>query len=69
MNKLLLCAVAALPMMAMAQPAQAQRAGDKIAGRYICVFNKNMVSRSNTPGEAKRAVQSQGGGLTHVLPE
>ena len=66
MNKLLLCAVAALPMMAIAQPAQAQRAGDKIAGRYICVFNKNIVSRSNVPGEAKRAVQAQGGGLTHV---
>ena len=49
-------------MMAMAQPAQAQRAGDKIAGRYICVFNKNMVSRSNTrpkPGARFRPTAAQ----------
>jgi subtilisin family serine protease len=64
-RKMLLSAAAVLPMLAVAQPAQAQRAGDKIAGRYICVFNKN-VGRSNVDAEARRAVQPHGGAVTSV---
>ena len=66
MRKALLAAVAVLPLAAVAQPANAQRAGDKIQGSYICVFNKNAVSRSNAQGEAKRATQAVNAQLTHV---
>jgi subtilisin family serine protease len=66
MKKSLLAAVAVLPLIAVAQPAQAQRAGDKIQGSYICVFNKAKVSRSNAQAESKRAAQANGGQLTHV---
>lgn len=64
-RKMLLCAAAVLPMLAIAQPAQAQRAGDKISGRYICVFKKN-VSRSNVEAESRRSVQQFGGVVTNV---
>jgi subtilisin family serine protease len=66
MKKLWIAAIAALPMVAVAQPAQAQRAGDKIEGSYVCVFNKGTVSRGNATAEANRAVQAAGGQLTHV---
>ncbi len=53
-------------------PAQAQsdnanpRAGEKIADSYICVFNDSTVSRADTPGEARRLVNANGGQLKHV---
>lgn len=50
--------LAALPMVALATPAQAQKAGDKIAGSYICVFNKS-VSRGSAQAEANRSVQAE----------
>ena len=65
MKKLLLSAAAMLPLVAVAQPAHAQKAGDKIAGSYICVF-KNDVSRSNAQGEAKRSAQAAQAQLKHV---
>lgn len=61
-----LAAVAAVPMIAVSQPAQAQRTGEKIANSYICVFKKDAVSRSNAPAEARRAAQANGGQLKHI---
>ncbi len=66
MRKLSVLAIAGLPLIALAQPAQAQRAGDKIAGSYVCVFNKAAVSRGNAEAEATRAAQSAGAQLTRV---
>ena len=66
MRNYLLAAAAALPIVAISQPAHAQRAGDKIAGSYICVFNKNAVSRSSAPSEARRAAQSVGAQPKHI---
>lgn len=60
-----LAVVAALPMVALATPAQAQNAGDKIANSYICVFNKN-VSRGNAQAEANRSAQAEGAQVKHV---
>ncbi|MHA6316839.1 S8 family serine peptidase [Altererythrobacter sp. CAU 1778] len=57
MKKKLLVAAAALPLVALATPAQAQKAGDKIANSYICVFDKS-VSRGNAKAEANRAAQA-----------
>lgn len=65
MKKALLAAAAILPVAAVAQPAQAQRAGDKIEGSYICVFNEK-VSRGNAQAEANRAAASVGGKVNHV---
>lgn len=65
MKKALLAAAAVLPLAALAQPAQAQRAGDKIDGSYICVFNTS-VSRGNSQAEANRAAASVGGKVNHV---
>lgn len=61
-----LAATALLPMVALAAPAQAERAGDKIAGSYICVFKKNAVSRGNARSEAVSAAQAAQGQLNHV---
>jgi subtilisin family serine protease len=58
--------IAALPLVALATPAQAQVAGEKIPNSYICVFNKNDVSRGNSQAEANRAAQSVGAQLKHV---
>jgi len=66
MRKLSVLAFAGLPLIALAQPAHAQRAGDKIAGSYVCVFNKGAVSRGNAQAEANRAAQSAGAQLTRV---
>lgn len=66
MKKMFSLALAAVPMIALAAPAQAQVAGDKIADSYICVFNKAAVSRGNAQSEANRAVQAAGGRLGHV---
>ena len=64
MKKALLAASAILPLVAIT-PAQAERPGDKIAGRYICVFKDN-VSRNDTKGEANRSAQAVGGQVSHV---
>ena len=64
MKTLLLAAVAALPLVA-AVPAHAQRAGDKIAGSYICVFNDS-VSRGNVTAEANRSAQAGQAQVKHV---
>lgn len=55
MKRSVLAAAAMLPMMFLASQAQAQRAGDKIPGKYICVFKKNAVARGNADAEAKRS--------------
>lgn len=60
-----LAVFAALPMVALATPAHAQKAGDKIANSYICVFNKN-VSRGNAQAEANRSAQAEGAQVKHV---
>ena len=60
MKYALLAAAAAVPVLALSQPAQAQRAGDKVIDSYVCVFNKNAVSRGNAPAEARRAAASVG---------
>ena len=60
-----LAALAALPMLAVAAPAQAQQAGEKIANSYICVFNKS-VARGNAKAEANRSVQAEQAQLKHV---
>jgi len=65
-RKFLLAAVAVVPAIAIAQPAQAQRAGDKIAGRYICLFKDTAVSRGNVGAEAERVVRAHGGQVTDV---
>ncbi len=65
LKKFMLCTVAMLPAIAIAQPAQAQRAGDKIAGRYICVFDKS-VGRNNVANESRRVAQAHRGTVTDV---
>ena len=65
MKTYLLAAAAVLPMIAVPQPAQAQRAGDKIRGSYICVFKDN-VSRANVAAEARRSAQAAGGNVEHI---
>jgi subtilisin family serine protease len=66
MRKLTYLALVGLPLVALAQPAYAEKAGDKIAGSYICVFNKGAVSRGNSQAEANRAAQASGAQLTRV---
>lgn len=58
MRKSILAAVAVLPAVLLAGEAQAQRAGDKIPGKYICVFKKNAVARGNADAEARRSAQA-----------
>ena len=65
MRKFVLAATAAMAVVSTA-PAYAQKAGDKIAGSYICVFKDNLVSKGNAAAEANRAAQSVGGRPTHV---
>src|SRR5215217_882223 len=70
MKKLALLAIAGLPLVALAQPAmaqgQSQRAGDRIADSYICVFQRGTVSRANAQAEANRAAAVGNGQVTHV---
>lgn len=66
MTKKVLLAVTCLPLVAVAQPAQAQVAGDRIASSYICVFKKGAVSRASAQAEATRAVRAGGGQLKRV---
>ena len=57
--------LAALPLVALATPAQAQKAGDKIANSYICVFDKS-VTRGSAKAAANRAIQAEQAQLKHV---
>jgi subtilisin family serine protease len=59
-------AVAGVSLAALTHPAQAQVAGDKIPGSYICVFKKGSVSRGNAQAEANRSAQAAGGQVKHV---
>ncbi len=61
-----LALIAGLPVVAAAQPAQAQAPGEQIAGSYVCVFTRGTVSRGNAQAEANRAAQAGGGQVTHV---
>jgi subtilisin family serine protease len=58
--------IAAMPLVALASQASAERPGDKIANSYICVFKAGAVSRGNVQAEANRAVQAEGAQLKHV---
>ena len=64
MKMMLFAAAAVLPLVAVT-PAHAQRAGDKIANSYICVF-KNNVSRSEVGNEARRSAQAANGQVKDV---
>ncbi len=64
MKKIWLAAIAIIPMLAVT-PAHAQRAGDKIAGSYICVFKAN-VSRGSAQAEARRSAEAVGARVNHV---
>jgi subtilisin family serine protease len=64
--RLSVLAVAGVSLLAISQPAQAQVAGDKIAGSYICVFKKGSVGRGAAQAEANRAAQAGGAQVTHV---
>nr|WP_298929534.1 S8 family serine peptidase [uncultured Erythrobacter sp.] len=56
--------------IALASPAAAQgkspQAGDKIPNSYICVFNKQDVTRGNARAEAARLNRANGGQLKRV---
>ncbi len=65
MNVKTMALLAALPMVAVASPAQAQKPGEKIANSYICVFDK-AVSRGNAKAEAQRAARAADAQLKHV---
>lgn len=58
-------ALAALPLVALAAPASAQRAGDKIAGSYICVFDAS-VTASRVPEVANAAAKAATGQVARV---
>ena len=64
MKKIWLAATAIIPMLAVTL-AHAQRAGDKIAGSYICVFKAN-VSRGSAQAEARRSALAVGARVNHV---
>jgi subtilisin family serine protease len=65
-HKLSILIASGVSLAALAQPAQAQRAGDKIADSYICVFERGSVSRGNAQAEASRAAQAVGAQISHV---
>ena len=66
MKKFAFIGVCSLPFVALATPAQAQVAGEPIAGSYVCVFNRGTVSRGNAQAEANRAAQAAGARVTRV---
>lgn len=66
MKKVSLIALAALPLVAISMPAQAQVRGEKIPNSYICVFSKAKVSRGNAQAEANRSVKAEQAQLKHV---
>jgi subtilisin family serine protease len=65
-KKTTIAALAALPLVALGSPAAAQKAGDKIAGSYICVFDKDKVSRGNVQAEANRSAQAANAQVRHI---
>jgi subtilisin family serine protease len=65
MKKTMILFASATSLVAMAAPAQAQRAGDKIPGSYICVFDAT-VTRANATAAANRAAQAGEAQLKHV---
>jgi subtilisin family serine protease len=67
MKKYLFAAAVALPVIAIAVPAQAQAVrGAKIPGQYICVMKKS-VSRNLVESEARNTVQPLGGTIDRVF--
>jgi subtilisin family serine protease len=64
--KLSVLIASGVSLAALAQPAQAQNRGDKIADSYICVFERGSVSRGNAQAEANRAAQAVGAQVTRV---
>ena len=66
MTKFLLLAAVALPVAALAVPAQAQAVrGAKISGQYICVMKKG-VSRNEVESQAQAAARPLGGAVERV---
>jgi len=57
--------IAALPFVALAAPASAQSAGQKIADSYICVFDAS-VTASRVPEHANAAAQEATGQIDHT---
>ena len=57
--------LAALPLVALAAPASAQKAGDKIADSYICVFDAT-VTAARVPAQASAAAQAASGQVSRV---
>ncbi|AOL95536.1 S8 family serine peptidase [Porphyrobacter sp. LM 6] len=57
--------LAVLPIAALAVPASAQRAGDKIPDAYICVFDAS-VTADRVPAAARGAAQAATGQVGHV---
>lgn len=49
-----------------AEAAAEPKAGDKIAGSYICVFRAGSVGRGNERAEAARSASAGGGNVGHV---
>ena len=47
-------------------PVAELKAGDKIAGSYICVFRARAVGRGNERAEAVRSANAGGGNVSHV---
>lgn len=58
-------AALAVPAIMLAAPVQAQVAGDKIPGAYICVFNSS-VAKGDVEGQARGIVGAAGGQVDHV---
>jgi subtilisin family serine protease len=66
MKKLLMAGTAMMSFAAMSPAqAQAQKAGDRIANSYICVFNAG-VGRGAVNENAQNAARGAGGQVTHV---
>lgn len=55
--------IAGLPLVALAAPASAQRAGDKIPDAYICVFDAS-VTADRVPAQANAAAQAATGQIS-----
>lgn len=66
MRKSFTLALAVLPIFAVAVPAQAQVAGERIPNAYICVFKANAVGRGAAESEANRSANAHGGRVTNV---
>jgi subtilisin family serine protease len=65
MNLNTIALVMGLPLVAVAAPVSAQKAGDKIPESYICVF-KPSVAPGSVAETASRAAQASNATVTHV---